>query len=189
MRRVVLSCHWECGESLKNNFMKYIFTFIISICFFSTSAQLTCDSLKILGVSYNCHSIKYGQKKLFNADTAFVNRMQFKTFNLKKASALSDNEKKELSLYKIKLNANDTVLVYDWDMMHQGQIAYFGKVVAKVRINCADSIITFYKFFLKKETVDYVPTRFKIFRLHENDFIIYDKDHPYLNINYYFKKN
>src|SRR5205085_114184 len=103
-------------------------------------------------------------------------------------SQLSEAETNELKQYKVYYTPEDTIIFYDWDVLHKGEIGYHGRAVGRVRINCADSIMTIRKFLLTKETVEDYPTRFKIFRMHENDFIFYDKDHPYLNINYFFKK-
>ncbi len=169
--------------------MKYswlIFLWIVTA--LPASSQVTCESLHTAGVLYNCFDIKYGKTKLFKADTAIVNRMKLKTFELKKVSELSETEKNELKQYKLEYAPEDTVIFYDWDVLHNGEIGYYGRAVGRVRINCADSIMTISKFLLRKGTTDDVSTRFKIFRMHENDFIFYDKDHPYMNINYFFKK-
>jgi hypothetical protein len=140
------------------------------------------------GVKYTATSFKHGKGKLLTTDSAITNRMQMKTFDLKKVRELSAGEKEELSKYKIKFNETDTVMFYDWDIIHEGKVAYFGKAVAKVRIICADSMIYTYKYLLNKETVKYVPNQFKIIRMNENNFIINDRFHPYMNINYYFRK-
>ncbi len=152
-------------------------------------AQITCESIKELGVVYKGTTHRNGRHRLFPTDTAISNRFQYYTFELKLAKNLSDGDKAEVAKYKIKLNPDDTVMIYDWDIMHQGKMAYHGKAIAKVEINCADSMITTQKYLLKKETTNPVPNRFKFFKTHEKDFIIYDKNHPYLNINMYFKKD
>ena len=152
-------------------------------------AQLTCESIKELGVVYKGTSHRNGRTRLFPTDTAISNRMQYYTFELRLAKNLSDEDKVEIAKYKIKLNPTDTVMIYDWDIMHQGKMAYHGKAIAKVEINCADSMITTQKYLLRKETTNYVPNRFKIFKINEKDFIISDRNHPYLNINMYFKKD
>ncbi len=188
MLRVGLNCHWVFGVNWKSK-MKYIFGFIFYFFLQSAFAQITCESLKVLGVVYKGGTHRNGRGRLFPTDTAITNRMQYYTFELKLAKDLSEADKAEINKYKIKFNPTDTVMIYDWDIMHQGKMAYHGKAIAKVEINCADSMITAQKYLLKKETTNYVPNRFKIFKMHENDFIIYDKNHPYLNINMYFKKD
>jgi len=150
-------------------------------------AQLTCSQLRTTGISYNCFDIKNGTGKLFHTDTAITHKMKYQAFELKKVSELSPAEKNELKEYKISYNATDTIMFYDWDVLLHGQIGYHGKAVGKVRIG-SDSVLTIQKYILKKGVVDYVPTHYKIFKFNESGFIIYNKDHPYLNINYYFKK-
>jgi hypothetical protein len=103
-------------------------------------------------------------------------------------SDLTDAEKAEMKKYKINLNPTDTVIMYDWDILHQAKMGFFGTAVGKVRFDCKDSVVYIQKYLLKKETVNYVPTRFKLFRMGQDNFVFYDMDHPYLNINYYFKK-
>lgn len=152
-------------------------------------AQLTCESIKQLGVVYKGTTHRNGRVRLFPTDTAICNRMQYYTFELKLAKNLSETDKAEVDKYKIKLDPNDTIMIYDWDIMHQGKMGYHGKAIAKVEINCADSMITVQKYLLKKETTNYVPNRFKIFKMNEKDFIISDRNHAYLNINMYFKKD
>lgn len=162
------------------------------ICFFilqNAAAQLTCDIIKELGVVYKGTSHRNGRSRLFPTDTAISNRMQYYTFELKLAKDLTEQDKAEIAKYKIKFNPNDTVMIYDWDIMHQGKMAYHGKAIAKVEINCADSMITVQKYLLRKETTNYVPNRFKIFKMNEKDFIISDRNHSYLNINMYFKRD
>jgi hypothetical protein len=168
--------------------MKYIFSFIIFLLVQNSFGQ-TCEKLKELGVVYKGTSHRNGRGRLFPTDTAITNRMQHYTFELKLAKDLSENDKAEINKYKIKLAPTDTVMVYDWDIMHHGKMAYHGKAIAKVEINCADSMITTQKYLLNKETTGPVPNRFKIFKINEKDFIMYDKNHPYLNINMYFKRD
>jgi len=155
----------------------------------SSFAQLTCESIRELGVVYKGTTHRNGRTRLFPTDTAICNRMQYYTFELKLAKDLSAADKTELNKYKIKFNPTDTVMIYDWDIMHQGKMGYHGKAIAKVRINCTDSMITTQKYLLNKETANYVPNRFKIFKMNEKDFMISDRNHPYLNINMYFKKD
>lgn len=152
-------------------------------------AQLTCESLKKLGVVYKGTTHRNGRHRLFGTDTAITNRMQHYTFELKLAKDLSEEDKKEINKYKIKFNPTDTVMIYDWDVMHRGKIGYHGKAIAKISINCTDSMISTQKYLLKKETTNYVPNRFKIFKINEKDFMISDRNHPYMNINMYFKKD
>jgi len=169
--------------------MKIILSFIIFILTRNSFAQLTCESIKELGVVYKGTTHRNGRHRLFPTDTAITNRMQHYTFELKLAKDLSQEDKAEIAKYKIKLNPTDTVMIYDWDIMHQAKMEYHGKAVAKVHIDCADSTITTQKYLLNKETTNPVPNKFKIFKIHEKEFIIYDKNHPYLNINMYFKKD
>jgi hypothetical protein len=152
-------------------------------------AQLTCDIISIPGTVYKRTDHKNGRGRLFHTDSVITNQMQYNTLDLKLYKDLSSEDKAEIEKYKIKFDPGDTVMIYDWDIMHQGKIGYHGKAVAKVRISCADSTITTYKYLLKKETTNYVPNKFKILRMHEKDFILNDRNHPYLNINVYFKKD
>ena len=176
------------GKIRKVN-MKYFFVILCCSFFNSFYSQLNCESIKELGVVYKGTTHRNGRHRLFPTDTAISNRMQYYTFELKLAKDLPEADKAEIAKYKIKFNPNDTVMIYDWDIMHQGKMAYHGKAIAKVEINCADSMISTQKSLLKKETTNPVPNRFKIFKIHEKDFIIYDKNHPYLNINMYFKRD
>lgn len=169
--------------------MKFIFSFIFLCLFQFSFAQLTCESIKELGVVYKGTTHRNGRARLFPTDTAICNRMQYYTFQLQLAKDLPAADKAEIDKYKIKFDPNDTVMVYDWDIMHQGKMTYHGKAIAKVKITCSDSMITTQKYLLKKETKNYVPNRFKIFKINEKDFIISDRNHPYLNINMYFKKD
>ncbi|MBP7807809.1 MAG: hypothetical protein KA163_00815 [Bacteroidia bacterium] len=169
--------------------MKFIFSFIFCLVLQSSFAQLTCESIKELGVIYKGTTHRNGRTRLFPTDTAIHNRMQYYKFELQLAGNLSAEDKSEIAKYKIKFNPNDTVMIYDWDIMHQGKMAYHGKAIAKIKINCADSMITVQKYLLKKETVNYVPNRFKIFKINEKDFMISDRNHSYLNINMYFTKD
>lgn len=164
---------------------------LILFCFFVSTllnAQLSCDALMVTGIKYTATSFKHGKGKLMTTDTAITNKMQLKNFCLRKVSELSAEEKSEISKYKIKFNETDTVMFSDWDIIHEGKVGYFGKAVAKVRIICADSMIYTYKYLLNKDMEKYVPNQFKIIRLNENNFIINDRFHPYMNINYYFRK-
>jgi hypothetical protein len=168
--------------------MKYFFI-VLSLVFLNTMfGQITCETLCKTGVAYTGNTIKSGRTKLYNADTSITNKIKHQSFELKKVSELSPEESNELKHYKFNLNPADTVIFYDWDIMHQSKMGYYGKAVGKVNINCRDSVIRIRKYLLNKETKDEVPTRFKIYKLHDKDFIFYDIDHPYLNINYYFKR-
>lgn len=169
--------------------MKKIFCFIFYLVLQSSFAQLTCESIRELGVVYKGTTHRNGRTRLFPTDTAINNRMQYYKFELQLAGNLSEEDKTEIAKYKIKFEPTDTVMIYDWDIMHQGKMAYHGKAIAKVEITCSDSMMTTQKYLLKKETTNYVPNRFKIFRINEKDFIISDRNHPYLNINMYFKKD
>lgn len=169
--------------------MKIFFSFIFYFFLQSSFAQLTCENIRELGVVYKGTTHRNGRTRLFPTDTAISNRMQYYTFELKLAKDLPDADKAEIAKYKIKFNPTDTVMIYDWDIMHKGKMAYHGKAIAKVEITCADSMITTQKYLLNSETTTYVPNRFKIFKINEKDFIISDRNHPYLNINMYFKKD
>jgi hypothetical protein len=152
-------------------------------------AQLTCESIKELGVVYKGTAHRNGRGRLFSTDSAITNRMQYYVFELKLAKDLSPEDKAEIAKYKIKFNPTDTIMIYDWDIMHQGKMSYHGKALAKVEISCADSMMSTQKYLLKKETTNYVPNRFKIFKINENEFMIGDRNHPYQNINMYFTKD
>jgi hypothetical protein len=169
--------------------MKNLLILILFFCSACLQAQLTCEAIAKPGTLYKRTDHKNGRGRLFHTDSTITSQMKYNNFELKLYSELSKEDKAEIEKYKIKLEPADTVMIYDWDIMHQGKIGYHGKAVAKVRINCADSMITTYKYLLKPETKNYVPNRFKIFKIHENDFIISDRNHPYLNINVYFKKD
>ena len=169
--------------------MKYSFSIILIFLFQFSFSQLTCESIKQLGVVYKGTSHRNGRTRLFPTDTAICNRMKFYTFELKLAKDLSKEDKAEMSKYKIKIDPNDTVIIYDWDIMHKGKMAYHGKAIAKVEITCSDSMMTTQKYLFNKGTTNYVPNRFKIFKINEKDFILSDRNHPYLNINMYFKKD
>ena len=169
--------------------MKYIFGLIFVLFVQTSFAQLTCDQISQLGVVYKRTDHKNGRGRLFHTDSAITNLMQYNTFELKLYSDLSKEDRAEIEKYKIKLDPKDTVMIYDWDIMQQGKMAYHGKAVAKVRFNCADSTFTTQKYLLKKETTNYTPNKFKIYKMHEKDFVIGDRNHPYLNINMYFKKD
>ncbi len=169
--------------------MKFIFGIVFLSLFQFSFSQLTCENIKELNVHYKGTDHRNGRTRLFNTDTAITNKMKYLTFELKLASAVTEEEKAELAKYKINFNPTDTIMFYDWDIMHQGKMGYHGKAVARVRINSKDSIMHTYKYLLNPETKNYVPNRFKIFRMNEKDFIISDRNHSYLNINIYFKKD
>ena len=169
--------------------MRIIFFCIIFLMMQSSFAQLTCESLKELGVVYKGTAHRNGRHRLFSTDTAITNRFQHYTFELKLAKDLSAEDQKEINKYKIKFGPMDTVMIYDWDIMHQAKMEYHGKAIAKVEFNCADSTITTRKYLLSKETTSQVPNRFKIFKMSEKEFMICDRNHPYLNINMYFKRD
>lgn len=152
------------------------------------SAQITCGSLQTTGGTHSLVACKSGKAKLFYTDTAITNKFKYKSFNVKLVSELSETERADIKKFKFALKQTDTVIVYDWDIMHQAKIGYFGPAIGRLKFNCKDSTLTIYKYLLKKETTDYVPTHFKIFRMGADNFIIMDSDHPYLNINYYFKQ-
>jgi len=147
MRKAVLNFHWVFGENWKSK-MKYSLIFIFYFVMQTAFAQLTCESIKELGVVYKGTTHRNGRHRLFPTDTAISNRMQYYTFELKLAKDLSDGDKAEVAKYKIKLNPDDTVMIYDWDIMHQGKMAYHGKAIAKVEINCTDSMISTQKYLL-----------------------------------------
>ena len=169
--------------------MKYIFTIIFFSFFNSFYSQITCESINQLGTAYKQIDHRNGRGRLFNTDTAITNKMKWKTLELRAAGSLTEAEKKELKKYNISFNPTDTIIFYDWDVMHQGKMGYHGKAVAQIWINCSDSMITLHKYLLRKGTTNYVPNRFKIFKMHDNDFILSDRNHAYLNINIYFKKD
>lgn len=163
----------------------FVLLFLISAL---VKAQLNCTAISIPGTVYKASAFKHGKGKLLPTDTAITNRMQQKTFELKKVSDLNLAEKEELAKHKIKFNETDTIMFYDWDIIHNGKVGYFGKAVAKVRFNCTDSMLYTQKYLLSKDETRYVPNQFKIIRMNQSDFIINDRIHPYMNINYYFKK-
>jgi len=168
--------------------MKRILFFLSVLVGVSLRAQLTCDLLKVPGTTYSLLACKNGKGKLMYTDTSIVNHFKYKQFSLKLASELSAAEKADIKKYKLALKPTDTVIVYDWDILHQAKMGYFGPAIGRVHISSNDSVIKIYKYLLKPETKDYVPTRFKIIRMSKDNFIFYDMDHPYLNINYYFQK-
>ena len=130
-------CFERKGLNKKENnlSMKYFFI-TLNLFFFETLfCQITCETLRITEVAYSGTGIKSGRTKLFNADTAFTNKMRHKKMELKKVSELSAEENAELKNYKFNLNPTDTILFYDWDIMHQGKMGYFGKAVGKININ------------------------------------------------------
>lgn len=169
--------------------MKKLILLFVVLLSVKTEAQITCETLKIVGVNYSLTACKNGRAKLMYTDTAIVNHFQYKNFKLSLVSDLSDAHKAEMKKYKINLNPTDTVIVYDWDILQDAKMGYFGPAIGKVRYTCNDSIIQIKKYFLKPGgTGNYTPTRFKLFRMNADNFIMFDLDHPYLNINYYFKK-
>jgi hypothetical protein len=151
-------------------------------------AQINCEVLKATGTTYSLVASKNGKAKLYNTDTAITNRFQYKGFNLKLVSECSDAEKAELKKMKVQFKQTDTIMFYDWDIMQSAKLGYFGPAVGKIHLNCKDSALTIYKYFINANTKDYVPTHFKLLRMGQDNFIFFDSDHPYLNINYYFKK-
>lgn len=178
-----------CGVSLKNKLIMKSLFFVLFICLSCICyAQITCNTIQSIGTKYSATAFKHGKGKLLPTDSAITQPMQQKTFELKKVSELSAEEKAELAKYKIKLNESDTVMFYDWDIIHNGKVGYFGPAVASVRFSCADSMIYTRKFLLNKETDKHVPNQFKIIRMNQSDFILNDRMHPYMNVNYYFKK-
>lgn len=168
--------------------MKHLFLCAIVFFAFNTNAQINCEVLRTTGATYSLMACKNGKGKLFNTDTALTNKFKYRGFNLKLVSELTPEEKAELKKTKIQLKQTDTVMFYDWDILQSAKMGYFGPAIGKVHINSKDSVIKIYKYFLTPTTKDYVPTRFKILRMGADNFIFYDMDHPYLNINYYFKK-
>jgi hypothetical protein len=163
---------------------------IILMCMIGSSAwaQLTCEDIKRTERTFTLTSCRNGKAKLFNTDTAITNRIKLAMFEPKQLKNMPDKIQEEVKRFKFSLKAEDTVIVYDWDIMHQAKIGYFGPAVGKIKIDCKDSTVTIYKYLLQKETTNYVPTKFKMFKIGKDNFIFMDKDHPYLNINYYFKQ-
>lgn len=168
--------------------MKRLFVLFSFVMLLQAKAQITCDVLRTTGGTYSLVASKNGKGKLYNTDTAITNKFRYKSFNLKLVSECNDAEKAELKKVKIPLKQTDTVLFYDWDIMQSAKLGYFGPAVGRIHFNCKDSTFVIYKYFLSPTTKDYVPTHFKVLRMGMDNFIFYDADHPYLNINYYFKK-
>jgi hypothetical protein len=168
--------------------MQRLFLLIGFVIALHVKAQITCETLKEVGGTYSLVACKSGKAKLFNTDTAITNKFKFKSFNLKLASELSETEKADIKKHKLAVKPTDTVIVYDWDILQSAKMGYFGPAIGRVHIDSKDSVIHIYKYFIAATTKDYVPTRFKIIRMGNDNFIFYDMDHPYLNINYYFKK-
>lgn len=167
--------------------MKYfVFSLIIMVGFFS-KAQLNCEDVKSTSKSFTLTACRNGKGKLFNTDTAITNRFQYPFFEIRQLKNMPEKIQEDIKRYKFPLKQDDSLIVYDWDMMHQAKMGYFGPAIAKIRIDCSDSTVYLYKYLLNKETQNYVPTRFKMFKIGKENFILSDKDHPYLNINYYFK--
>lgn len=152
-------------------------------------AQLDCYKIAQLGIKYDAFDFKDGRGKLMRTDTSITNKMKNKTFQLKKMSELNEDEKQILLKYNLKFNPEDTLLFYDWDILHKGKFGYFGSAVALVNISAGDSMIYTKKYLLDGKSEQYTPNQFKIIRMNEKDFILNDRIHPYLNINYYFKES
>lgn len=168
--------------------MKQVFILFFFVVALQLNAQVTCEGIKAPGSSYSLTACKSGKAKLFHTDTAITNKFKYRQFDVRLLSELSAEEQADIKKYKFPLNPSDSVIMYDWDILHQAKTGYFGPAVGRVKINCADSTVVIYKYLLKKETKDYVPTHFKILRMGADNFMMIDTDHPYLNINYYFKK-
>lgn len=168
--------------------MVRVLLFMALLVVFVSQAQVTCESLKTPGTTFSLVACKNGTGKLMYTDTSITNHFKYKQFIIKLASDLSESEKADVKKYKLPLKPTDTVIVYDWDILHQAKMGYYGPAIGRVHIQSKDSVIKIYKYLLKPDTKDYVPTRFKIIRMGMDNFIFYDMDHPYLNINYYFKK-
>ena len=168
--------------------MKNYFLLLLLAFAFIGKSQLNCNQISTPGVVFKATAFKHGKGKLLPTDSAITNQMQHKTFELKTVNALSATEKEELAKYKIKFNETDTVMFYDWDIIHNGKVGYFGRAVAKVRFHCADSMMYTQTYLLTKDEGKYVPNQFKVIRMNQSDFILNDRMHPYMNINYYFKK-
>lgn len=168
--------------------MQKVVILLIVLLAFSSHAQLSCESIQTTGVSYSLSACRNGKAKLFNTDTAITNRFKYAQFELNQLKNMPQDIQEQVKRYKIALKPDDTCLVYDWDIMHQAKLGYFGPAIGKVKFECKDSTLHIYKYLLQKETGNYVPTRFKIFKMGKDNFILNDKDHPYLNINYYFKQ-
>jgi hypothetical protein len=164
----------------------------LALCFVlflaGVKAQVSCEGLKATGGTYSLVACKNGKAKLYNTDTAITNRFVYKSFNLKLVSECNEAEKTELKKMKVQFKQNDTIMFYDWDIMQSAKLGYFGPAVGRVHFNCKDSAFVIYKYFINATTKDYIPTHFKLLRMGQDNFIFYDSDHPYLNINYYFKK-
>src|SRR5688572_15259316 len=152
--------------------MKYILIPGFAFFFYSLNAQLTCQVISQPGTKYKQTDHKNGRGRLFHTDSAITNRMQYKVFELKMAGDISAEEKAELAKYKIKFEPTDTIMFYDWDIMHHGKMGYHGKAVAKVRFNYTDSTMSTYKYLLSSDPGNYTNNKFKIFRMNEKDFII-----------------
>jgi len=168
--------------------MKKGLVFLFVLLFFTGKSQITCEVLRTTGATYSLMASKNGKARLYPTDTAITNKFIYKGFNLKLVSECTDAEKAELKKMKTQLKQTDTIMFYDWDIMQSAKLGYFGPAVGRVHFNCKDSTFVIYKYFLNSSTKDYVPTHFKLLRMGLDNFIFYDSDHPYLNINYYFKK-
>lgn len=168
--------------------MKHLFLFLLVGFTMHLKAQINCEVLRTTGATYSLMASKNGKARLYNTDTAITNKFKYRGFNLKLVSECTDDEKAELKKMKVQLKQTDTIMFYDWDIMQSAKLGYFGPAVGRIHFNCKDSTFVIYKYFLTSTTKDYVPTHFKILRMGPDNFIFYDSDHPYLNINYYFKK-
>ncbi|MGE0567956.1 MAG: hypothetical protein AB7O73_08400 [Bacteroidia bacterium] len=167
--------------------MKKLFVFILSLCFVSSHAQLKCEDLLVLGKTYTLTAHKNGKGKLLFTEDSISEKFKHRYFELRHFSDLPPEIITKANQYKFPLKDNDTVLVYDWDIMNHAKMNYHGEAIGKIHFDCSDSTIHIQKYILDKSTKAYVPTRFKIRRFHKDDFIFYDMDHPYLNIVHYFK--
>lgn len=168
---------------MKRTLVLFFVLFLVQV-----KGQVTCEALKTTGTTYSLMASKNGKARLYNTDTAITNKFMYKGFNLKLVSECTDAEKAELKKMKVQFKQTDTIMFYDWDIMQSAKLGYFGPAVGKIHFNCKDSAFTIYKYFINANTKDYVPTHFKLLRMGLDNFIFYDTDHPYLNINYYFKK-
>ncbi len=168
--------------------MRHLFFLLANFSIYLMVAQINCSDLRTTGVQYTLTASKNGKGKLFPTDPEITNQFKYASFKLTLVSELDKQIQDDIKKYKFPLVASDSVILYDWDILHQANMGYFGPAVGKVKFNCKDSTLYIYKYVLKPETKNYVPTRFKIIRMGKDNFIILDIDHPYLNLNYYFKK-
>ncbi|MCB0410626.1 MAG: hypothetical protein KDD29_10435 [Flavobacteriales bacterium] len=167
---------------------KSVLLFVLVVAFHVSNAQLKCIDLLKLGVNYTLTAHKNGRGKLLHTEDSINSKIKHRVFYLQHFSDLPEEYKTKAIQYKFPFKDNDTVLVYDWDIMNHAKMNYHGEAVGKIHFDCSDSTIHIQKYILDKGTKAYVPTRFKIRKFHKDDFIFYDMDHPYLNIVHYFKK-